>query len=155
IGMREDEANALLVRVKRSIAACTSRELGRVVTDLAPAHAGVALAIREPVFPGLPESVVAVRQSYRLQRAADGVMHQLALGQAARDLGLEVHSCKRGQAAARAGERPGVTTDVIESFVSGTGRPSGAPWTQEHRRAFAAGLATLAAHVGSRVRIPL
>src|SRR5262249_54645935 len=109
----------------------------------------------EPVFPGLPESVVAVWQSYRLQCAADGVMYQLALCQAARDLGLEVHSCKRGQEATRAAERLGVTTDVIESFVNGTGRPAGPPWTQEHRRAYAAGIATLAAHVESRVRIPL
>ncbi|HEX7137078.1 MAG TPA: hypothetical protein VF219_04500 [Vicinamibacterales bacterium] len=155
IGMREDEANALIARVQRSIAACTSRELHRVVTDLAPAYAVVALAIREPTFPGLPGSVAAVWQSYRLQCAADGVMYQLALCRAARDLGLEVHSCRRGQEAARAAERLGVTTDVIESFVSSNGRPSGPPWSQEHRRAYAAGIATLVALLRSRVRIPV
>jgi len=154
IGMREDEANALIARVQRSIAACSSRELARVVSDLSPAYAVVALAIRQPVFPALPASVAAVWQSYRLQCAADGVMYQLAMCGAARDLGLEVHSCPRGQEAARAAERLGVTTEVIESFVSSTGRPSGPPWTQEHRRAYAAGIATLAAHVRSPVRIP-
>jgi hypothetical protein len=155
IGMREDEANALIARVQRSVAVCTTRELRRVVADVAPAHAVVALAIREPPFPALPGSVAAVWQSYRLQCAADGVMYQLAMCRAARDLGFEVHLCRRGQEAARAAERLGVTADVIESFVSGTGRPSGPPWTQEHRRAYAAGIATLAAHVGRRVRIPV
>jgi hypothetical protein len=154
IGMREDEGNALIARVQRSVAACASRALHRVVTDLAPANAVVALAIREPTFPALPASVAAVWQSYRLQCAADGVMYQLALCRAARDVGLEVHSCRRGQEAARAAERLGVSIDAIESFVSRTGRPSGPPWTQEHRRAFAAGIAALAAHVRSRVRIP-
>jgi hypothetical protein len=155
IGMREDAANALIARVQRSIAGCTSRELHRVVTDLAPAYAVVALAIREPPFPALPGSVTDVWQSYRLQCAADGVMYQLSLCRAARELGLEVDLCRRGQEAARAAARLGVTTDVIESFVSSTGRPSGPPWTQEHRRAYAAGIATLAAHVGSRVRVPV
>jgi hypothetical protein len=82
-------------------------------------------------------------------------MYQLSLCRAARELGLEVDLCRRGQEAARAAARLGVTTDVIESFVSSTGRPSGPPWTQEHRRAYAAGIATLAAHVGSRVRVPV
>jgi len=154
-GMREDEANALIARVRRSIGACAPRELHRVVTDLAPANTVVALAIREPTFPALPTSVAAVWQSYRLQCAADGVMYQLAVCRAARDLGLEVHSCRRGQESARAAERLGVTTDAIESFVSRIGRPSGPPWTQEHRRAYAAGISTLAVHAGSRVRIPV
>ena len=152
IGMREVDANALIARVQRSVAKCTSHEIQRVVADLAPSYAVVALAIREPVFPALPESVATVQQSYRLQCAADGVMYQLALCRAARGLGLEVHLCRRGQEAARAAERLGVTTDAIESFVRSSGRPPGPPWTLEHRRAYAAGVAVLAAHV-SRVRI--
>ena len=155
IGMREDEANALIARVQRSIKACTSRELGRVIADVAPAYAVVALAIREPPFAALPASVAAVWQSYRLQCAADGVMYHLAMCRAARDLGLDVHVCRRGQEAARAAERLGVTADVVESFVNSAGRPSGPPWTQEHRRAYAAGIATLAAHLGRHVRIPV
>jgi hypothetical protein len=145
IGMPEDEANALIARVRRSIAACTSRALHGVVTDLAPAYRVVALAIREPPFAELPETVVAVRQSYRLQCAADGMMYQLALCRAARDLGLEVHLCRRGEETATAAARLEIHPDDVESFVSRTGRPSGPPWTQEHRRAYAAGIAALAA----------
>jgi len=152
IGMREDAANALIARVQRSIAACTSRELQRVVADVAPAYAVVALAIREPTFAALPETVAMVQQSYRLQCAADGVMYQLAMCRAARGLGLEVHACRRGQEAARAAERLGVARDVIETFVKGRGRPSGPPWTQEHRRAYAAGIAALAARLELHIR---
>ena len=146
IGMREDEANALIARVRRSIAGCTSLALHGVVTDLTPAYPVVALAIREPPFAELPETVAAVRQSYRLQCAADGMMYQLALCRGARALGLDVHLCRRGEETARAAARLDVHPDDMESFVSGTGRPSGPPWTQEHRRAYAAGIAALAAH---------
>jgi len=148
IGMREDEANALIARVRRSIARCTSRALREVVTDLAPAYPVIALAIREPPFPELPDTVAAVRQSYPLQCAADGMMYQLALCRAARDFDLEVDLCRRGEETARAAARLEVHPDDIESFVSGTGRPSGPPWTQEHRRAYAAGIAALAARAG-------
>jgi hypothetical protein len=155
IGMREDEANALIAGVRRSIAKCTSRALHRVVADLAPAYRAVALAIREPPFAELPETVAAVWPSYRLQCAADGVMYQLALCRAARDLGLEVHLCRRGEETARAAARLEVHRDDMESFVTGTGRPSGPPWTQEHRRAYAAGIAALAtrAHRHRKIQI--
>jgi hypothetical protein len=154
IGMPEDEANALIARVQRSIAACSARALQGLVVDLTPEYAATTLAIREPPFAGLPNTIAAVWQSYRLQCAADGMLYQLALCGAARDLGLEVEMCRRGDEIARAAARLGVHDDDLESFVSRTGRPSGPPWTQEHRRAFAAGIAALAAQVGGRLRIP-
>src|SRR5262245_12139208 len=118
IAMREDEANALIARVRRSIAECTSRALREVVTDLAPTYPVVALAIREPPFAELPETVAVVRQSYQLQCAADGMMYQFALCHAARDLGLEVHLCRRGEETARAAARLHVHADDVEAFVS-------------------------------------
>lgn len=153
IGMGEDEANALIARVQRSIAACAARALQRVSADVAPQHAVVALAIRAPVFSELPASVAAVWQSYRLQCAADGVMYQQALCRAARDRGVAVHAFRRGSEVATAATRLRVTNSAIESFVSGAGRPPGPPWTQEHRRAFAAGIAALAASRGNRLTI--
>jgi len=155
IGMRVDEANALIARVRRSIEACTSRELRCLVCDLTPAFSVVALAIREPPFAELPETVAIVRQSYQLQCAADGMMYQSALCRAARDLGLQVRSCRRGEETARASARLDVHVDDMESFVGTTGRPPGPPWTQEHRRAYAAGIAALAAHArrGRKIQI--
>ena len=151
--MRVDKADALIARVRRSIAACAARALHGFVADLAPTYSVVALAIREPPFPELPETVATVRQSYRLQCAADGMMYQFALCQAARDLGLEVHLCRRGEETARAAARLEVRPDDVESFVSGRGRPPGPPWTEEHRRAYAAGIAVLTAHAGCHLEI--
>lgn len=144
LGMPEGEANALIARVRRSIEGCTSRALRGVVDDLAPAYSVVALAIREPPFPELPDTVAVVRRSYRLQCAADGMMYQLALCRAARGLGLEVDQCRRGEEIERAAARVEVHTDDLVSFVNDEGRPSGPPWTEEHRRAYAAGIAALA-----------
>jgi hypothetical protein len=153
LAMREDEANALIARVRQSIAACTSRALHAAVNDLAPAYSVVALAIREPPFPELPETVATVRQSYQLQCAADGMMYQHALCRAARDLGLDVDLCRRGEETARAAVRLDIHPDDVESFVSGTGRPAGPPWTQEHRRAYAAGIAALAARAPRQLTV--
>jgi hypothetical protein len=144
--MREDEADALIARVRRSIAARTADALTRVVTELAPSNTVVALAIRKPPFPDLPGTVAAVRKSYQLQCAADGMLYQLAICHAARQLGLDVHMCRRGEETSRAAEQLGVTPREVEEFVSRAGRPAGPPWTQEHRRAYAAGIAVLAAH---------
>ncbi len=152
--MREDEANAVIARVRRSIAARTSEALRRVVIELAPAHTAVALAIREPPFGDLPATVAAVRTSYRLRCAADGMLYQLAFCRAARQLSLDVHMCRRGKEAARAAQHLGVTPGQVDEFVRHSGRPAGPPWTQEHRRAYAAGIAALAAHARSRLRIP-
>ena len=152
--MREDEANAVIAAVRRSIAARTSDALRSVLTELAPAHTAVALAIRQPPFDALPATVAAVRTSYRLLCAADGMLYQLAVCRAARQLELEVHLCRRGEEAARAAEQLGVTPAQIEEVVSRVGRPAGPPWTQEHRRAYAAGIAVLAVHVRGRLRIP-
>jgi hypothetical protein len=151
--MREDEADAVIARVRRSIAARTSDALRRIVIELAPAHTAVALAIREPPFDDLPATVAAVRTSYRLLCAADGMLYQLAICHAARQLTLDVHMCRRGEETARAAQQLCVTPAAIEEFVGRTGRPPGPPWTQEHRRAYAAGIAVLAAHARGRLRI--
>jgi len=145
------DANALIARVRRSVAACTSRAFREMVADLAPAYRVVALAIREPAFPDLPDTVAIVRQSYQLQCAADGLMYQLALCNAASDLGVEVHQCRRGEEIARAAASLQVAVREMESFVTVAGRPPGPPWTEEHRRAYAAGIAVLAA--GERLKL--
>jgi hypothetical protein len=74
------------------------------------------------------------------------MLYQLAICHAARQLGLDVHMCRRGEETSRAAEQLGVTPREVEEFVSRAGRPAGPPWTQEHRRAYAAGIAVLAAH---------
>ena len=145
--MREDEANAVVTLVRRSVAARTVLALQRLVAELAPAYTTVALAIRKPPFPDLPHTVADVWKSHRLLSSADGMLYQLALCHAARQLDLEVHECRRGEEASRAAKQLGVTPHDVDEFLRGSGRPSGPPWTEEHRRACAAGIAVLAAHV--------
>ena len=152
--MREDEAHALIARVRRSIATHTEGALHRVVTELATTCTVVALAIRKPPFPRLPKSVAAVRASYPLLCAADGMLYQLAICRAARQLGLDVQLYRRGDETSRAAEILGVTPGEIEEFVTRSGRPAGPPWTQEHRRAYAAGITALATHGRARLRLP-
>ena len=144
--MTDGDANALIARVRRSIATRTVDALQRVVAEIATSHAVVALAIRRLPFDDLPETYAPVRESYRLMCAADGMMYQLAICRAARQLELDVQMCHRGEEAPRAAKQLGVRPAAIEEFVSRTGRPAGPPWTEEHRRAYAAGMAALAAH---------
>jgi len=82
------------------------------------------------------------------------MLYQMALCRAARQLDLDVHLCRRGEETSRAAEQLDVTPAEIHEFITRTGRPSGPPWTQEHRRAYAAGIAALAAHVRQPIRIP-
>ena len=154
LDMPDDAANALIARVRASIARCTVRAMQHVVADLAPSFAVVALAIRESPFADLPETVAAVRRSYQLQCAADGMMYQLALCRAARDLGLEVYVYPRGEETARAAACLGVGAAAVDAFITGSGRPPGPPWTKEHRLAFAAGIAVVARDAVVRLAPP-
>jgi hypothetical protein len=122
-----------------------------MIADLATAYRVIALAIREPTFPELPDNVAVVRESYQLQCAADGMMYQLALCNAARKLGLEVHQFRRSDEITRAAAGLRVAVREMESFIRIAGRPPGPPWTEEHRRAYAAGIAVLAA--GERLKL--
>lgn len=150
VGLTEQDAEDLIARVNMSVSACAARALERVVGELAPVYTVVALAIRKPAFPAIPKSVAAVHESNRLRYSADGMLYQHAICAAAKMLKLAVHLCKRGEEAALAAEQLGVTPDQVEAFVAGAGRPAGPPWTQEHRRAFAAGIAALALHMKRR-----
>ena len=81
------------------------------------------------------------------------MLYQLAICHAATQLGLEVQLCRRGDETARAALSLNVTPREVEEFVIGSGRPAGPPWTQEHRRAYAAGIAALAPHARKRLRL--
>jgi hypothetical protein len=106
--MTDDDANALIARVRRSIAARTSAALQQLVAELSPAHAVVTLAIRKPTFDDLPDTYAPVRESYRLFCAADGMMYQLAICRAARKQGLDVLSYSRSAETSLAANALGV-----------------------------------------------
>jgi hypothetical protein len=145
--MADAEANALIARVRRSIATRSSDSLRRLVADLAADDAAVAVVIRQPPFDDLPDTYAPVRESYRLMCAADGMMYQLAICGAARLLELDVQMYARGDEVSRAAKQLGMALGDLKTFVNDTGRPAGPPWTEEHRRAYAAGIAVLATRV--------
>jgi len=153
LSMTEVEANVLIARVRRSIAVRATEAFQRLVTDLLPSHSVVALAIRKPPFPELPETVASAWGS-QLLYSADGMMYQLGICSAARQLGLELHIYPRGQETLLAAQQLNVTPAALEHFVAQSGRPAGPPWQLEQRRAYAAGIWTLAGYVRGRLRIP-
>jgi hypothetical protein len=95
----------------------------------------------------MPQTVAAVHASHQLLCSADGVLYHLALRNAANRLGLEVQLCRRGAEIGLAAAALGVSSDSVEEFVTGPGRPPGPPWTVEHRRGYAAAIRALVARV--------
>jgi hypothetical protein len=146
-GMRPGDAEALLARVRASIAATTDLALERIVGDLEPEHRVTTLVIRTPPFDALPPSVADVHASYALLCAADGMLFQMAVCAAASRFGLGVVTMKRGTEIASAAAALGVSPAAVEDFVGGAGRPKGSPWTAEHRRSYAAAVTVLAGKV--------
>jgi hypothetical protein len=145
--LRPDEADVLVAKVRNSVARTTEIAISRLVHELSREHPATALTIRMPQFETLPSSVADVHASYQLLCAADGVLYHLAICDAARGLGLEVVRCRRGDEIGLAAAALGVTPDVVEDFITGSGRPSGSPWTVEHRRGYAGAIAALASRV--------
>jgi hypothetical protein len=145
--MRPGEAEALVANVRSSVARTTDLALGRLVDELSDEHPVVTLTIRNPPFEELPETVAEVHASYQLLCSADGALYNLAIRNAAKRLGLEVQLYQRGDEIGLAAIALGVSLDAVEEFVTGPGRPSGPPWTVEHRRGYAAAIGALAGHV--------
>ena len=145
--MPPDEAEALIAKVRKSVARTTDLALGRLVEELSREHPATTLTIRKPPFEKLPASVAAVHASHRLLSSADGVLYHLAICNAAKRLGLEVQRCRRGDEFDLAAAALGVSVDAVEEFVTGPGRPSGPPWTVEHRHSYAAAIGALASRV--------
>jgi len=146
-GRRADEAEALITKVGNSVARTTDLALGRLVDELSSEHPVTTLTIRKPPFEKLPATVAAVHASYQLMCSADGVLYHLAIRNAAKRLGLEVQLCRRGDEIGLAAAALGVSPEAVEEFVTGAGRPSGPPWTVEHRRSYAAAIAALSPRV--------
>ena len=137
----------MVANVRNSVARTTNLALGRLVDELSREHPVTTLTIRKPPFDKLPASVAAVHASHQLFCSADGVLYHLAICNAAKRLGLEVQLCRRGDEIGLAAAALGVSLDAVEEFVTGPGRPSGPPWTVEHRRGYAAAIGALAPRV--------
>ena len=141
--MSDDEAEALLAKVKRSVAACTSRAFDELSRDLGSPYHVEAIAIRVPPLERLPATAKEAHASYYVQCRADGMLYHAALCEAAEARRWTVVCVPRGDEISRAAEALACGERRMEQFVSGLKAALGAPWSAEHRNACAAAIAEL------------
>jgi hypothetical protein len=150
--LADDEAQQLLDTVKQSIAACAALALERLADDLWPQHRVSAIAIRQPPLPRLPATAREAHDSYHVLCRADGMLYHDALCKAARQRDWEVVFHRRGEELTQAADALQASRRDVERFITDQKRTLKAPWTTEHRHAFAAAIASLKRE--SRLRIP-
>ena len=143
LALADPESEELLRRVKRSIAACTDLAFDRLAADLSPQYRVSALTIREPPLAHLPATVGEVHRSYYTQCRADGMLYHSAICAAARQRNWKVVVHRRGEEMAKAAEALQASTQDVERFITDLRQTVKAPWTAEHRSAFAAAIGGL------------
>jgi hypothetical protein len=136
------EAERLLRDVKRSITACTALAFDRLSADLSP-YRVTAIAIRQPPLARLPATAEEVHSSYHTLCRADGMLYHAAICAAARQRDWPLAFHRRGDELTMAAEALRTSPDVVERFMDDLKPTLKAPWTSEHRRAFAAAIASL------------
>jgi len=143
LNMPPGKAEALVRRVKASAHKHAHAALAALRDAIEPRHRLALLAIREPPFAELPDSVAAVHAWRPMLFAADGMLYHGAITSAAKELGIAVSLYVRGNemtdADAACGRPAGWTDAIMHDVV----RDAASPWTKEHRNAAAAALAAL------------
>jgi hypothetical protein len=143
LAMADAEAERLLRRVKRSIAACTAAAFDTLAADLAPRYRVSAITIRQPTLERLPATVAEAHQSYHVQCRADGMLYHSAICEAARQRGWTLEFHRRGEELAQAAQALQSSTVDVERFLNSLKQTLEPPWTAEHRNAFAAAIGRL------------
>jgi hypothetical protein len=140
----ETEAEQLVRKVKRSVAACAAVALERLSADLLPRYRVSSVTIRQPPLDSPPATVADAHRSYYVFCRADGMLYHSAIVSAARERGWDVLLHPRGEEFARAAEALHVGMDDVQRFISELRSNLGPPWSAEHRHACAAAIAGLA-----------
>ena len=151
LALRDAEAEQLLRKVNRSIAACTALAFDRLSTDLWPRYRVASITIRQPPLAHLPATVGEVHRSYHTLCRADGMLYHSAICTAARQRDWKVALHRRGEELANAAEALQASTDDVERFMNDLRQTLKPPWTAEHRHAFAAAIGRLRKQ--SRLRV--
>jgi len=151
LALSDAEAEQLLRKVERSIAACTALAFDRLSADLSPRYRVSSITIRQPPLAHLPATVGEVHRSYHVLCRADGMLYHSAICTAARQRGWNPVFHRRGEELAKAAEALQASTDEVERFMKDLRQTLEPPWTAEHRSAFAAAIGRLRTH--SRLRV--
>jgi hypothetical protein len=141
--MSDADAEALLRKVKRSVAERTARAFDQLATDLGTQYRVDAMTIRVPPLERLPATAKEAHASYHVQCRADGMLYHAALCEAADARGWTVVMVPRGHEISRAAEALACGERRAEQFVVGLKAVLGPPWSAEHRNACAAAIAEL------------
>jgi hypothetical protein len=143
LALSDAESEQLLRKVKRSIATSTALAFDHLSTDLSPRYRVSSITIRQPTLPHLPATVAEAHSSYHVQCRADGMLYHSAICAAARerDWPLALHA--RGEELAKAAEALQTSTQDVERFLNDLRQTMRAPWTADHRNAFAAAIGSL------------
>jgi hypothetical protein len=143
LALCDAEAEQLLRKVKRSIAACTALAFDHLSADLGPRYRVCSITIRQPPLEHLPATVGEVHRSYHTMCRADGMLYHSAICAAARQRDWTLVFHRRGEELATAAEALQTSTLDVERFLNHLRQTLKPPWTAEHRNAFAAAIGRL------------
>src|SRR5436309_4443152 len=151
LALSDAEAEQLLRKVKRSIAACTALAFDHLSADLWPRYRVASITIRQPPLAHLPATVGEVHRSYHALCRADGMLYHSAICTAARQRDWKLVFHRRGEELAEAAAALRASTHEVERFMNDLRQTLKPPWTAEHRNAFAAAIGRLRKQ--SRLRV--
>ena len=135
--MPVEEAVELVERVRLSAERHAQRCFEAVATGAPYKIRGVALRRLQP----LPATVAERLQNYRAQNVADWVMYRSALADAAQLRGWIVHWYDPKRVFSEACDA--LHADDLDGHFAEARKRFGPPWTQDHRLAMAAAIATV------------
>jgi hypothetical protein len=143
LGLDRTRGEELVKEVRESALHCAERALAGLRFSLEAVGELVAIALRRPPLPNLPESVAAAHASYPVMVRADAMIYHDALCQAASSLGINVEIIARGEERLRAAETLRTEADRLDTWLVSLRRSLGPPWQRDHQNAMARAIAAL------------
>jgi hypothetical protein len=137
-------ARQLIATVRASALEYAQDALVSLQDELGPDHPLVALAIRHPTLPYLPD-VEETQRNPHVNNRADGVLFHRAICAAAEASGIAVSLHARGEEEDLAAQALHLSPAKVKALVEQLGE-SATNWTKEHRHAAAAAIAALRRH---------
>lgn len=147
LGLDSMRAEALVKEVQESAAHCAERALAKLKSGLEPVGEVIAIALRVPPLPHLPESVAAAHASTPVLVRADAMIYHDALCKAASSLGIGVEMMARGEERPRASDVLRTEVERLNNWLVDLRASLGPPWQKDHQDAMARAIAALGKHM--------
>jgi len=150
LGMERAAADALLAAVRAAVDRLAAAALASLMADLGPAYAHLGLSMRPCPLPALPLTTAEAHADYRVMCAADGMLYHHAVAEAARCIGLPVHTHRRHHEIEDAAAATGRPIPAVDAWLKAEGRRLGPPWRADEKTAALAAWPLLARQAGVR-----